>query len=180
MPQERIEVRMGKPHINDSLPTVPSLPTAPTPHLAQPCCPAGTQRTPTHTHICTQRKLEGSWQLTTAKSRSEEQNWGAGEHLPEPRPESDERLRLQPHPHSKATRSTITQNTPNALCIFWHPSGHTIASSSQAEAPSLPPAVCERVTNVCGKAARYHAAHQPTTTPIGPSISASAPETAFK
>ncbi|CAB1451002.1 unnamed protein product [Pleuronectes platessa] len=40
--------------------------------------------------------------------------------------------------------------------------------------------ICERVTNVCGKAARSHAAHQPTATPIGPSISASAPETAFK
>ncbi|KAG7520755.1 hypothetical protein JOB18_035790 [Solea senegalensis] len=37
--------------------------------------------------------------------------------------------------------------------------------------------VCERVTNVCGKAARSRAAHQPTTTatPVGPSISASAP-----
>lgn len=32
-------------------PTVPSLPTAPTPHLAQPCCPAGMQRPPIHTRI---------------------------------------------------------------------------------------------------------------------------------
>ncbi|KAJ4934638.1 hypothetical protein JOQ06_007423, partial [Pogonophryne albipinna] len=51
MPGDRIEVRTGKPPINDSSPTVPNLPTAPTPHLAQPCCPAGLQRTPTHTPL---------------------------------------------------------------------------------------------------------------------------------
>lgn len=44
-------------------PTVPNLPTAPTPHLAQPCCPAGIQRTPTHTRkYAHSTHLERSWQ----------------------------------------------------------------------------------------------------------------------
>lgn len=43
-------------------PTVPSLPTVPAPHLAQPCCPAGMRRMPVHMLIRTYRtELEHSW-----------------------------------------------------------------------------------------------------------------------
>lgn len=45
-------------------PTVPSLPTAPTPHLAQPCCPAGMQSTPTLRRIyahSTNWSAAGNW-----------------------------------------------------------------------------------------------------------------------
>lgn len=44
----------------------------------------------------------------------------------------------------------------------------------------FPQQVHKRVTNVCGKAPLYRASQQPTTTPIGSSISASLPETAFR
>lgn len=57
----------------------------------------------------------------------------------------------------------------------------TTSSSSPPHWPILfPQQVHERVTNVCGKAPLYRASQQPTTTPIGSSISASLPETAFR
>ncbi|KAK1898694.1 Cellular tumor antigen p53, partial [Dissostichus eleginoides] len=78
-----------------------------------------------------------------------------------------------PHPHLHKQRCEAMQQ-------YVQEEHTSIPSHSHSQQPLLFHQQ-ERVTNVCGKAARYHAAHQPTNTPpIGPSISASAPTTAFK